>query len=97
MTHLWLRYGRRSALAAGLVAASLAWLPAARAQDDWAINGRHWVAAWQGSPQTFDPLLAGTTSPPPSYANQTLREIVFVTAGVAWLAWLAYRLATIVP
>ncbi len=75
------RFGRRGFLIAGLLAAGLPWTPVARAQDDFAGSGRHWVATWQGSPQTADALFAGFIPPPPAYADQTLREVVFTSIG----------------
>ena len=75
------RFGRRGLLLAGLLAAGLPWMPAAQAQDDFAAPGRHWVATWQGSPQTTDALFAGRIAPPPAYADQTLREVVFTSIG----------------
>ena len=80
MTDKLLRCGRRGLVLAGLFAASLPLLPAARA-DDLAQSRRHWVATWQGSPQTFDPLLASLVPLQPSYNNQTLREIVHLSIG----------------
>lgn len=80
MTDKLLRCGRRGVVLAGLFAASLPLLPAARA-DDLAQSRRHWVASWQGSPQTFDPLLASLVPLQPSYNNQTLREIVHISIG----------------
>lgn len=75
---LWLN--RRGVLLASLLTASLPLMPAARA-DDLAQSHKHWVATWQGSPQTFDPLLASLILAPPSYAKQTLREIVHISIG----------------
>ena len=80
MIREWLCQGRRNALFAGSLAASLSLLPVAWA-GDLAQDGRHWVATWQGSPQTFDPLTASLVPLQPSYANQTLREIVHISIG----------------
>jgi len=80
MIHEWLCRSRFSVLLAGSLAASLSLLPGARA-DDLAQGGRHWVATWQGSPQTPDPLTASLVPLLPSYANQTLREIVHISIG----------------
>lgn len=75
-----LHYSRRGVVFAGLFAASLPLLPTAWA-DDLAHSRRRWVASWQGSPQTFDPLLASLVPLQPSYNNQTLREIVHLSIG----------------
>ncbi len=75
-----LHYSRRGMVLAGLFAIGLPLLPAARA-DDPAQSRRHWVATWQGSPQTFDPLTASLIPLQPSYNNQTLREIVHLSIG----------------
>ena len=74
-----LRYNRRGLVLAGVLAAGLAAAPMAWA-DERAMDG-HWVATWQASPQGADPLIANLLAPPPSYANQTLREIVHVSIG----------------
>lgn len=75
-----LRYSRHGVVFASLFAAALPFTPAAWA-DDQAQGNRHWVATWQGSPQTFDPLVANLIPLQPSYNNQTLREIVHVSIG----------------
>ena len=75
-----LHYSRRGVVFAGLLAAGLPFAPAAWAGDQ-AQGNRHWVATWQGSPQTFDPALAGLIPVQPSYNNQTLREIVHISIG----------------
>ncbi|TDH61433.1 SGNH/GDSL hydrolase family protein [Dankookia rubra] len=77
----WRRFGRRALLAAGLLAGMAPVVAPALARDGQDADGRHWVATWQGSPQTGDPLLANLVPPPPSYADQTLREIVHVSLG----------------
>lgn len=80
MTDKLLRYSRRGVVLAALFAAALPLQPTARA-DDLAQSRRHWVATWQGSPQTFDPLTANLVPLQPSYANQTLREIIHISIG----------------
>jgi len=80
MIREWLCHGRRNVLLTGSLAASLSLSPMAWA-GDLAQDGRHWVATWQGSPQTFDPLTANLVPLQPSYANQTLREIVHISIG----------------
>ncbi len=71
---------RRGVVFAGMLAAGLAFTPAAWAGDRDQSN-RHWVATWQGSPQTFDPVVASLAPLQPSYNNQTLREIVHLSIG----------------
>ena len=80
MRNTLLRCSRRGVVFAGLLAAGLPFTPAAWA-DDQAVSRRHWVATWQGSPQTFDPILANLIPLQPSYNNQTLREIVHISIG----------------
>ena len=75
-----LRYSRYGAVFAGMLAAGLPLAPTAWANGQ-APGNRHWVATWQASPQGSDPLIANLLAPPPSYANQTLREIVHISIG----------------
>lgn len=75
-----LHCSRRGVVFAGMLAASLHFTSAAWAGDQ-AQSNRHWVATWQGSPQTFDPLTASLIPLQPSYNNQTLREIVHISIG----------------
>ena len=73
---------RRSLLAGGLAATAIAFAGAAfgpaRAGDELRDRAEpHWVGTWGASPQ--QPVTAFGTAP--SFANQTVREIVRISAG----------------